>query len=397
MKAKRTPWPAWIAGAAILLLASGCAGGLRTETILIPDQAETVPDTASGHAFGVNTIYRLPSMEEFIENPWRWMASDTLVGLSWGRGGWEQVNRYDIPYEQPEKLTELEGYPLEFSELSPNGRYFANLTPDNGEQSQSILTLITIPNGTKTELDSPYLLPRSAESKLMWSSNSRFVSYFFMNEQGEIGIAAYDTERGELKSYTMPDQNKSAILHSVKLSEEGESALLVKSEPGKLKSFVLGRWRGGQFVSEYEHSLHEDGGVEWLDPNRVVFAGTDGTLFVYDRRNGDLSVLMDQAGSFSLSADKQYIAYSTDEATIDVAKLQGNNLLNKSTVYHGLIAVELAWSPDNNALLVQGRKPYEMPTVVAPNVAVEEEPLPAPSQRDLYGQQAIIIAFKSNK
>ncbi|WP_147384567.1 WD40 repeat domain-containing protein [Paenibacillus sp. 1011MAR3C5] len=396
MNAKRMPWPAWIAGAVLLLLLSGCAGGLRTETILIPDQPETVPDTGSGHAFDVNTIYRLPGMEEFNVSSWRWMASDMLARLSWGRGGWESIDRYASPYEKPEKLLKLEGYPLEFSDVSPNGRYFAHLAPGNGDQHHSTLTLVSIPEGVKTEVNSPYLLPRSAARELTWSSNSRFVSSFYMDEQGGIGIAVYDAELGELITYMMPDQNKSSLLHSVKLSAEGDGAIVVRSEPGKLTSFVLGLWKDGRFVSEYEHSLHENGGVEWLDPNRVVFAGTDGTLFVYDRRNGDLSVLMDQSGAFALSADRQYIAYSTDEATIDVAKLQGNNLLNKTTVYHGLIADELAWSPDKSALLVQGRKPYEAPSVVAPAVAAEE-PLPAPSQRDLFGQQAIIIAFKSNK
>ncbi|WP_133297944.1 WD40 repeat domain-containing protein [Paenibacillus paeoniae] len=396
MKAKRAPWSAWIAGTVVMMLLSGCAGGLRTETIIIPDQAGTVPDTGVGHAFEVNTIYRLSDIEEFKVNPWRWMAPDTLARQSWGRSGWERIDRYSLPYEKAEKLMELDVYPFDFSDLSPNGRYFASLSLGNREHPGSLLTLISIPEGVKTEVNAAHLLPRWAERKLMWSGNSRFVSYFFMDEQGGIGIAAYDTEHEELKQYTMPDQNKSAILHSVKLSEGGDGVIVVRSEPGKLRSFVLGRWKGDQLVSEYEHSLHEDGRVEWLDPNRVVFVGTDGTLFVYDRRNGDLSVLMDQAGSFALSADRQYIAYTTNEATIDVAKLQGNNLLNRTTVYHGLIGDEMAWNPDNSALLVQGRKPYEAPTVVAPGVAAEE-PLPAASQRDLYGQQAIIITFKSSK
>jgi len=169
----------------------------------------------------------------------------------------------------------------------------------------------------------------------------------------------------------------------------------VRSEPGKLKGFALGKWKGSQFVIEYEHSLHEGEGIEWLDPNRLIFAGTDGTLFIYDRRNGDLSVLKDQSGAFALSADRHYIAYSTDEATVEVAKLQGNNLLNTSTVYHGLIAAEMAWSPDNSGLLVRGRKPYEAPAV-APAAAAEEL-YPAQSQRDLYGLQTVVIAFKNNQ
>lgn len=396
MRLVRAKWTVWTAWTAALLLLSGCAGGLRTETIIIPDQSEVVPDTGGGSAFEVNTLYRLPDLEDYKVNPWRWLTTDSLAGLSWGSRGWESVNRYAVPYEQPEKLAELAGYPLELSEWSPNGRYFAHLSPSRVDQPQpSLLTLVSIPGGAREEIETLPYFPRSADRKLMWSSNSRFVSYFTMNEQGELGIAAYDTQRGEMKLYTMPEQNKSAILHAVKLSVEGDGVILVRSEPGKLISFVLGRWKGEQFVSEYEHSLHENQEVEWLDSNRVVFAGTDGTLFVYDRRNGGLSVLIDQSGTFALSADRQYIAYSTEEATVEVAKLQGNNLLNASTVYHGLIASQMAWSPDNSALLVRGRKPYEAPTVVTPPVAAEE-PLPAPSQRDLYGFQTVVIAFKNN-
>lgn len=397
MRFVRTIWSAWVVWVAVLLLLSGCASGLRSETIIIPDQSEVVPDTGGSHVFEVNTLFRLPGMEEYQLNPWRWLTADALAGLSWGSSGWGSVSRYALPYEQPEKLVELANYPLELSEWSPNGRYFAHLSQSSTDYPQSShLTLVSIPDGAREEIGMPHFLPRSAERKLMWSSNSRFVSFFTMNEQGEIGIAAYDTERGEMKQYTMPEQTKSAILHTVKLSAEGDGVIVVRSEPGKLRSFVLGKWKGNQFVIEYEHSLHEGEGVEWLDPNRVMFAGTDGTLFVYDRRNGDLSVLKDQGGAFALSADRQYIAYATDEATVEVAKLQGNNLLNTSTVYHGLTVAEMAWSPDNSGLLVRGRKPYEAPTIVAPAVAAEE-PNPAPSQRDLYGFQSVVIAFKNNR
>jgi len=396
MRIVRAAWSLWVVWAAALLLLSGCASGLRTETIIIPDQSEIVPDAGSGHVLELNKLYRLPGMEEYKVNLWRWLTKDSLVELSWGSSGWESVNQYARPYEQPEKLVELAGYPLELSEWSPNGRYLAHLSPSLADHPQSLLlTLVSIPGGAGEESETPHYFPRSAERKLMWSSNSRFVSYFTMNEQGEVGIAAYDTQSGEMKHYTMPEQDKSAILHSVKLSAEGDGVIIVRSEPGKLKGFALGKWKGSQFVIEYEHSLHEGEGIEWLDPNRLIFAGTDGTLFIYDRRNGDLSVLKDQSGAFALSADRHYIAYSTDEATVEVAKLQGNNLLNTSTVYHGLIAAEMAWSPDNSGLLVRGRKPYEAPAV-AP-AAAAEEPYPAQSQRDLYGLQTVVIAFKNNQ
>src|SRR5690606_39255647 len=102
---------------------------------------------------------------------------------------------------------------------------------------------------------------------------------------------------------------------------------------------------------------------------RVAFIGTDGTLFAHDLRNDGYAVLLDQAGGFALSRDRSHIAYTTSDAAVEVAKLQGNNLLYKTTVYRGIVADGLAWSPDGGSLLIQGRKPYDDVTV--PQAAVE--------------------------
>jgi hypothetical protein len=129
--------------------------------------------------------------------------------------------------------------------------------------------------------------------------------------------------------------------------------------------------------------------VDWIDPYRVAFTGTDGTLFAHDLRNDGYAVLLDQAGSFALSRDRSYIAYTTPDATVEVAKLQGNNLLYKTTVYRGIVADGLVWSPDGGSLLIQGRKPYDDPAVVPQAVAEESQPA-----QDFSFQQ-IVIDFRS--
>ncbi|GGG67047.1 WD40 repeat domain-containing protein [Paenibacillus radicis (ex Gao et al. 2016)] len=372
----------------LLLILSGCMSRLRSETIIIPDTAEEVPEDRGGEAFEVRTIYRLPSMHEKSGGEFRWSGPESLVRVYWGDKGNQTIERYAPPYEKPQKLLGLDFYTTDLTGMSPDGRYFAGFSyqPDT-EDGQYSLSLVSLSDVTVHVVDTVHIVARQGPRALAWSDNSRFLSYFSLSEQGETEINVYDTESQTKKSYTMPDLNKTAYFYSVKLSEDGSSALIVKAEKGKLTSFVLGRWKGSQFVSEYEHTLHDNFQVDWLDKDRIAFVGTDGTLFTYDRRNSGVSVLLDQVGSFELSKDRQYIAYTTEEATIDVAKLQGNNLLNKKSVYRGFVATQMAWSPDNGALFIQGRKPYD-------GVSAAQPAAPKVELYDNFNNQSIIVAFK---
>ncbi|MNI68976.1 hypothetical protein D3C73_1247010 [compost metagenome] len=74
---------------------------------------------------------------------------------------------------------------------------------------------------------------------------------------------------------------------------------------------------------------------------------------------------------FRLSSDRKYIAYSQDKDTLYVATLYGNNVLNKTQIFKGIVSSQMNWSPDNRKLLLSGMKAYEQeqPRVVtAPGV-----------------------------
>ncbi|WP_042168537.1 hypothetical protein [Paenibacillus gorillae] len=368
----------------LLLVLSGCMSRLRSETIIIPDKAEEVPEDRGGEAFEVRTLYRFPYMHEKSVGEFRWSGPESLIRAYWGDKGNQTIERYVPPYEKPQKLLNLDLYTTDLTGLSPDGRYYAGFSFKSASADISVASLS---GGTVQVIDTLDFSARQIPRTLTWSDNSRYFSYFSQSEQGETEISVYDTENKTKKNYTMPDLNKTAYFYSIKLSDDGSSALIVKAEKGKLTSFVLGRWKGSQFVSEYEHTLNDNLQVDWLDKDRIAFVGTDGTLFTYDRRNAGVSVLLDQVGSFELSKDRQYIAYTTEEATIDVAKLQGNNLLNKKSVYRGFVAAQMAWSPDNGALFIQGRKPYD-------GVSAAQPAAPKVELYDNFNTQLIIVAFK---
>ncbi len=205
-----------------------------------------------------------------------------------------------------------------------------------------------------------------ASKKLGWSENSRFVSYLtWGNDDLELSVTVYDIEKSSDKRYTFPYGKEKINLFSALISDDGNSAFIVK-ETYEGWSFQLGRWNGSEFENEYEHSLSAENQVSWINNDQIAFVGTDGTLFLYDMRNELISVLKEQVVGFQLSADRQYMAFSTNEDKIYVSKLQGNNLLNEKMVYQGVVSSRMSWSPDNGKLLVQGSKPYMRPSVAAP-------------------------------
>ena len=242
-------------------------------------------------------------------------------------------------------------------------------------------------------------------SSLCWSDNSRYLSYGFADKGGR-KIGVYDLASGRSKHVQIPsgELGLEALLQ-VKLSDDGLQAVIVKesglqpalSRPaGGDLSLMLGSLSAGKITVEYKHTLGSEDQYAWLNSDQIAFVGTDGTLFAYNRRNGAVSVLQDRMEKFQLSSDRRSIAYSTDDAAVHVANLQGNSLLNKKTVYKGINPSQLVWSPDSGKLLVQGQKPYRGQPAIAPGALGKTSgPAPAPAQAPLAGadSQLFIIDF----
>ncbi|GBG06895.1 hypothetical protein PAT3040_01437 [Paenibacillus agaridevorans] len=387
-------WNWSITGAACLLAVlmplalSACAGTLKTETIIIPDGAEETPAAIGGDAFEIDALYRLPNGDAKYAGLFQWIGNDELIRVTWGFKGDIIVDKYKTPFEKAERVREMDGYLLDIGNMSTDGRYLIGYSYSEDAGQESALTLVSLESGEEKEVSSLRTVLRMGSRSITWSGDSAYFSFFTFTEQGELGIGAYHMESGSIKTYRMPEPSEIAFYYSVKLSEDGKSAIVIKEEKGKPQFFVLGKLEEGEFIPQYEHTMHQNGSVDWIDQDRVAFTGSDGTLFAYDLRNDGYAVLLDQVGNFALSQDRSFIAYSTPDATVEVAKLQGNNLLHKTTVYRGIVADGLTWSPDGGSLLIQGRKPYDDAAALQP-VAKEAEAV------DDYSFQQIVIDFRS--
>ncbi|MFD0589677.1 hypothetical protein ACFQZE_16930 [Paenibacillus sp. GCM10027627] len=373
---------------AIVLLAGCSAGGLRTETIVIADSETEPPAQSEGEPFEAEIYYKpMFTMNEKYVGPFRWSGENEMVRLSVGNKMVATVDRLTPPYEETKEILDLSSFLVDYSGLSPNGRYYAGFIMESNDNKLPIM-IVDLKNGGRQNIENGEVSSyRMGTTTLSWSDNSRYLSYLYRDQSDKLSINVYDIEQQKLTGYKLADHYEQEFYYAIKLSEDGSSAVLIKEYGGEPAGFELGKLADGQFVSEYKHTLNPSLGVVWLDQDRIAFVGTDGTLFCYDRRNDSVYVLLDQVSGFALSADKQYIAYSTEEATIDVAKLQGNNLLHKSTVYHTFVASEMGWSPNNGSLFVLGRKPYEEMIAPEPEAKVKYS-------SEIFSRQLIVIDFK---
>lgn len=136
----------------------------------------------------------------------------------------------------------------------------------------------------------------------------------------------------------------------------------------------------GNRIKIQDKRLDSRGGPVWLNNDQFVFLDTGETLYEYDRRNGELSALLEKVTVFKFSNDLKKIAYSLkDEDNIYAGKLQGKNILYEEPIYHGTIPSEIYWSPDGNSLLVSAQ--YQYPSMESASARFLEE-------------QAYIITFK---
>lgn len=358
--------------AALCILAAGCARDFRSETIVIPDTDSDQAEDRTGVPFDVKKIFRLPTAEEQEAETslFAWDGSDTVVRLFRDKEGPQQLKRYAVPFSDSGKSLDLRLGSIYLNGFLPDGRsaYGVEEAKDGFK-----LATVSLATGQKNVLSSnAATLVREGLNSLTWSNNGRYASYLNEDRDGT-RICVYDATANESETcYDYPmDSGDSGVF--VKLSDDGRSGLAVKERNG-IASLELGEWSQGALASQYEHPIANGIPPDWIDNDRIAFVGTDGTLFSYDRRNGQIAVLAEKVGLFRLSPDRQYIAYATDDATIDAAKLQGNNLLNPTTVYQGILPAQMAWSPDNGRLFVQGRKPYG---------GTEPQPAPLESVRDV--------------
>jgi hypothetical protein len=355
-----------------------------SETIIIPENGQPASGASLGEAFQVKTIYPLPASASSEMQVLGWTSGESAVGYFIANHVSADAlpNGLQLlapPYEQPKRLVNTSILSKSILGLSPDGKQIAAL--DVSANSIS-LTLMTVEDGQIKHFAVPAVKKRTLLSRIIqWSNNSRYISFLAAGDSREqLNIVIHDVVDGTsqtlpLRGYSNTEGGLSAIL-----SNDGSHVLM---NDGKLVAMAKRNADGG-FEVQYDHPA-VTGGSTWVDDDRFIFLGKDGTLFQYDHRNGELSVLMEKVSSFSLSPDRKVIAYTrNDMDAIYVGQRQGNNVLYETAVYQGIVPYEMMWSLSNRALLIDGSKPYS-------RTAQELAPAPAADQE---GLRAFIITFQ---
>jgi WD40 repeat protein len=364
---------------------AGCQGEKKIETIIIEDKEDQQATSDELSLFEVKTIY--PVLDGKIDQvyPLGWSKENSLITL--GSKDYKlssTIDRVEYPYVSRLNLWDEKVGIFLFENLvalSPDGQKVAFPVVENGDFALKLFSL----TGGNDELIGAITTDQLRFIRMTWSSNSRFLSYSLENEadkQAEIGV--YDTENRNTKRYSIeqkdPYLKESVALHSVHVSNDGESAVIVKYQAKQLM-LAIGQWSGDKFKSKYEHPISADGWVEWIHQDQIAFVGEDGNLYAYDQRNAVVSLLLRDIGLFRLSDDRKFIAFSQDGDSVFAARLYGNNVLNMKLIYQGMIPVQMAWSPDNGKLMLSGAKLYEIAQ-------------PMSETRVSKGMQSLVIEFK---
>ncbi|ASB88663.1 MULTISPECIES: PD40 domain-containing protein [Bacillus] len=341
----------------LVIIVSSYNVGKRSETVIIPSKEENVQ---KNRPFQVKTIYRLPKADQLLG----WSSSDSIVGFFKGNETSERtahrLQRLSSPYEKAENLQGIESNTSNLK-ISPDGTSIAGLTISSNKAS---MKLISLANGKKTEIASFTSNNEVYLQDVSWSNNSRYVCYLVIDaaKDGQATIYVFDTDSGTLKTYPLKDFAEKDSLTGVNISDNGRGLLLtVLQKSGQKENIMMGTVSGNR-INIQDKRQNSLGKPVWLNNDQFVFLGTGETLYEYDRRNNELSVLLEKVATFTLSNDRKKIAYSLhpDKDSLYAGKLQGKNILYEEPVYHGTIPseTEIYWSPDGNSLLVNVQNQY---------------------------------------
>lgn len=359
------------------MLLAGCMGQFSSRTVVIPDTEEQMEEQAGGQGdFDIHKIYRLTAGDDADATLVGWADNDHVLGLFGSQGRERSIQQVDYAYNSRRHLFNLDG--LEDIEgLAPDGTHLTAAVEDEENEQMKMIRL----SDKKTTVIGSIPQGQIRTTPAIWSNNSRYVSYVVANRvQGEAMLFVYDITLRKGMSYPLPNTLDTGIPTEAKVSDNGTSALLVKapaaqaigSLPSESASSAEAEiaWvslQGQGVTSLYEQSVSGGISPDYINNDQIVFVGPKGALTLYDRRNASTAVLLAKAGSFRLSRDRKFIAYSDAKESLYAARLQGNNMLNEKEIYKGILFPQIDWSPDNMKILISGWRAYDpRPTTAAP-------------------------------
>ncbi|MGR6127708.1 hypothetical protein [Paenibacillus sp. SER-28] len=342
----------------VVSLLSACGSEPKTETVVIADSNEVSSADQNSRPFQVQKIYRLPDRFANTGQLLGWTSGNAVIA-SFGamtilkRG---TLERLTYPYEQSKPIPGI-GNVTSNTILSPDGKYICEVSPSS---SETTLELISLQDGKEKKIDRINTRNQSYVQYVSWSANSSYISYLVENplDNGADSLYIYDMGSQTSDKYQLKGIIKEDTLLSVNISNDGRSVLLqlFRVKQGQKKVLTVGKVSGKNIEFQYERQIGGDS-VAWMNNDQFVFLGTDSSLYEYDQRNGELSVILEKVFDFEFSPDRKNIAYTVyDQNVTYVGKVQGRNILYKEPVYRGIVPTHIYWHPNNKSVLLQGQK-----------------------------------------
>lgn len=362
----------------LILPLAGCIGRPDYETFVISGMEDEQETSEPGSPFHVQTIFRIPEAVESRMQLLGWLNQSELAG--WmptdGRQTVQQlIQRLAPPYETPNTLAQINSASPALLRLSPDGQWLV-------ECADQALTLTSVQNQEIHRIAVPAEQGQEMDAKtLRWSANSQYLSFILVEKKSkQAWIMRFDVYLKELKAFQIQGPIEIQSWASVVLSDDGDSALI---DDGMKVKMV--RRNGTAFEVQYDHA---SGGADsiWVDEERFLFLSQDGTLFQYDNRNRDLTILLESIALFRLSPDRKSIAYAhLEKESVFAGMLKGNNILYQEIVYQGMTPSQMIWNEDSSALLIDGTKGYVQSEFNAP--------MPVPPRSGDTQRQMLIVQF----
>lgn len=337
----------------ILVLLSGCASTkFNSRTVVIPD-TEAAPELAHSNGdFEVSKIYRMFEEDESEIQILGWTDNEQILGMLKNIDFTQTLQRFDYKNQTMKEVMNFNQY-SEASMVSPDGLNIAVYGWDNNKNRT--LKIYSQIDGKAITVEE---MQDSLSATMIWSNNSRYLSFFIWDDQKVEKLAVYDVTTKKMKEYDVPYESEKSWSRYAKISDNGETVLIIRQMYDG-QSILFGKIDGTGISSLYNHLLNRDGTVDFLNNDQILFVSENNLLFAYDRRNKATTILGEQVGNFRLTRDRKYIAYSKDSLNIYIAKLQGNNLLNEQEVFKGINPGQMEWSPSGNKLYLSGWKSFD--------------------------------------
>lgn len=359
----------------LVLLLTGCGTRFPNETIIISGNEADEQTHQDLSPVQVKKIYRLPE-EKVDKGYWLgWSTIDTLLGSFKSTGFPERfmLKQLTLPFEQSKDIMQND-VDHSLMSLSPDGRHVADVRIN---KTTITTVFISASDGKEKEVDTFNPKGQSYLQNMSWSDNSQMIGYLVLDaaESEKNSLRVYDTKTKASKSYTLNEFNSDDTLLDVQVSNDGRSALikLLDTRQSGRPTIALGKLIDGHFETKYKRQI-ADKPMIWIGDDQFAFLGRDDTLYEYDQRNGELSVILERVSTFEFSPDKKFIAYTLqDEDAVYVGKMQGRNVLYNEPVYRGILPLNMKWSLDNTSLFIQGPKTFVNPKSI-PNDDSTEEP-----------------------